>query len=171
MPVIVFILGILAAAGVWYYRAQAARRGAADLLDAANDVRLAARRFGFKRRVNVHPVDSIDDARLAGAGIVQAIAGMAGPLRAETETAIVLQFQSVFGVGKDEAAEISIFGRWVAEQCGTRAEAVRRLAKRLNELAGIAARQDLLRMIEAVVPDMGEDERDALRTLDRAFKV
>ena len=171
MPVLVFILGILAAAGIWYYRAQAAQRTATDLLDAANDVRLAARRFGCRRKSNVHPVDSIDDARLAAAGIVHAVASMGAPLTQESERAINLQFQSVFGADKTEAAEISTFGAWIARQCGTKSEAVRRLGKRLHDLAGIDARQDLLRMIEAVVPQMGEDELDALRTLDRAFRV
>ena len=170
MPVILFLIGVLTAAGIWYYRLQSAQRGAADLLDAANDVRLAARRFGFKRKLNVHPVDSIEDARLAAAGIVHAIASMGGAVTADQERQMLLQFQSVFGVDKTEADEIGTFARWIADQCGTRAEAVRRLAKRLRQLAGPEARSDLETMIAAVSPQPGDDEADALSIIDRAFR-
>jgi hypothetical protein len=33
------------------------------VLDMANDVRLAARRFSFQRRVNIHPVESLEGPR------------------------------------------------------------------------------------------------------------
>ena len=171
MPIILFAVGILSAAVFWYYRMQAARRGAVDLLDAANDVRLAARRFGFRRKLNVHPVDSIDDARLAASGIVHAIGTMDGALSAGQEREILVQFQSVFGVTGAEAAEIAAFGRWIAEQCGTRAEAVRRLSRRLSRIAGPEAQSDLERMIAAVVPDPGDDVADALGIVGRAFRA
>ena len=171
MPVVLAILGIISAAAIWYYRAQAARDAAGDLFDMANDVRLAARRFGFKRRTDVHPVDSIDDARLAGAGIVAAVAGMGGPLAQPQLDELSRQFQSVFGVARDEAVEISTFGRWIAEQCGTRAEAVRRLSKRLRGLAGAEAHADLHTMIDAVIASGGtaptEDQADAKATITR----
>ena len=80
MPVVLFLIGVLTAAGIWFYRVQNARQSAGDLLDAAYDVRLAARRFGFKRKTNVHPVDSIEDAWLAASGIIHAMAGMRGSL-------------------------------------------------------------------------------------------
>lgn len=172
MPVIIAIIGILSAAAIWYYRAQAAQRAAGDLMDVANDVRLAARRFGFKRKLNTHPVDSIDDARLAGAGIVAAIAGMGTPLGQPQIDEMTRQFQSVFGADKAEAVEIATFARWIAEQCGTRSEAVRRLSKRLAGLAGTDAHDDLQKMIDAVIGSRGpsDDQTDAKDHVTRLLK-
>lgn len=171
MPVVLAILGIISAAAIWYYRVQAAKQAGGDLLDMANDVRLAARRFGFKRRTNVHPVDSIDDPRLAASGLVAAIAGMAGPLTKDHIDEMSRQFQSKFSVPRDEAVEIATFGRWIAEQCGTRSEAVRRLSKRLRTLAGAEAHQDLKAMIDGVATATGqtlsEDQADAKETITR----
>lgn len=59
------ILGIIGAAYFWTQRARNARDMLGDVGDMANDVRLAARRFGFTRKMNVHPVESIEDPRLA----------------------------------------------------------------------------------------------------------
>ena len=173
MPILIMIIGAISAAAFWYYRMQAAQRGAADLLDAANDVRLAARRFGFKRKLNVHPADSIEDPRLAAAGIVSAFAGMSGPVERSQTDIMIIQFQSVFGASKEEAAEFATFGRWIAEQCGTRSEAVRRLSKKLANLAGAEALPDLERIIDATLKaeqrEDGEEEKEAMDQLRRRF--
>lgn len=173
MPVIITILGLLAAAGYWYFRIRDAGGTVRDLADAANDVRLAARRFGFKRRANVHPIDCIEDAKMAAAGITLAVAEMDGALtQAEIQTATI-QFQSVFDIAKDEAEELVTFGRWIASQSGTRAEGVRRLSKRLVAIAGPDAGPDLVRLVTAVgTADGGTldiDAEDALQTIRRYF--
>lgn len=170
MPVLLALLGLISAAAIWYYRARDAHHAAGDLMEMANDVRLAARRFGFKRKVNVHPVDSIDDPRLAAAGIVAAVAGMGASIEGDDLAEMSRQFQSVFQVERGEADEIITFARWIAEQCGTRSEAVRRLSKRLASLAGGNVRQDLDRMLDAVIAVRGhpcEDQADARGTIDR----
>ncbi len=173
MPVLIAILGALAAAGIWYWRLRNAGEIARDLTEVANDVRLAARRFGFRRRANVHPVDCIDDARMAAAGIVMGIAEMDGALtEAEIRTAS-LQFQSVFDTPKDEADELVTFGRWIANQSPSREEGVRRLSKRLLALAGLEVGSDLVRMVQTVATADGgalnEDASDALQTIRRYF--
>lgn len=173
MPILLAVLGALAAASIWYWRVQQARDAADVLLNAANDVRLAARRFGFRNKLNVHPADSIEDSRLAAAGIVAAIAEMGGRLNADQTSAIAREFQSTFNVSLDEAAEIAIFGRWIAGQCGARSDAVRRLSKRLAGITGQSALPDLIAMIEATQSatghGMGEDQADAIATINRQF--
>ncbi len=175
MPVFLAILGAIAAASIWYWRVQQARDAADVLLNAANDVRLAARRFGFRNKLNVHPADSIEDSRLAAAGIVAAIAEMGGMLNADQTAAMTREFQTTFNVRTDEAAEIAIFGRWIASQCGSRSDAVRRLSKRLVGIAGQSALPDLLAMIEATQSatghGLGEDQADAIAAINRQFGV
>lgn len=69
MPVILALLGLVMAAGVWAWRIRMASQVSRDLADMAGDVISAARRLGFRRRMNVHPVDSIEEPPLAIAGI------------------------------------------------------------------------------------------------------
>jgi len=52
MPFILALLGIIGAAYFWAQRASNARNVVGDVADMANDVRLAARRFGFSRKMN-----------------------------------------------------------------------------------------------------------------------
>ena len=147
MPVLLAILGAIAAAAFWYYRIRAAGDMAGDLADAANDVRLAARRFGYKRKTNVHPADAVDDARVAAAGIVLAIAAMDQAVGEADTKALTIEAQSKFGIDKAQALEIVTLARWVVEQCGNRDEAVRRLARRVRDLAGAEAAADLSEMV------------------------
>jgi len=174
MPFLIFAVGAISAIAFWIYRARNVRDASVEILGAANDVRLAARRFGFKRKTNVHPAENIDDARLAAAGVIHAIASMNGELTADQKQTMVVQFQSIFNTDKTEADEIVAFGRWIADQCGTKSEAVRRLTRRVAKLAGSEAEPDLTRLAELVIETGGqpetEDETDALFTIKRVFK-
>lgn len=168
MPVIIAILGAIAAAAFWYFRIRAVRDVAGNVLDAAGDARSLFRALGFRQRANAHPVDCIEDAKLAAMGIVAAIAEMDGPLSEREINTMTQQAQSVFGVDLKEAGEIVAFGRWIAGQCGSRSEAVRRLGNRLFDLAGVSASADLTRIIDSVAV-AGELEADARLTLERIF--
>jgi hypothetical protein len=173
MPVIIAILGALGIAYFLYMRAKTAREAAETLADAANDVRLAARRFGFRRKANLHPADAVDDPRLAAMGIVAAVAQMDRAWEREIAETMTVQAQSVFGVDLAEAEELTVFGRWLSDQSGTPDELVRRLAKRIAALSGPSALHDLERMIAAVTrPGRAPSERvqDALDTLRRILR-
>ena len=73
MPYIIALLGLLAGAYFWMMRARAAADAARDLTGVARDVMAAARRFGFRRKLNTHPVESLEepDVAIAGAGIAE----------------------------------------------------------------------------------------------------
>lgn len=171
MPILIAVIGALSAALFWYYRMKAAKEAATELLDVANDVRLAARRFGYKRRTKTHPTDTVDDARLAAAGIVAAIASMSGYLEKSQIEEMTRQFKATFDTSPKDAVEITTFGRWISTQCQSNSEAVRRLSKRLYELAGPEALPDLERIIEATLDadpnSKGPDEEDAMRMVRR----
>jgi hypothetical protein len=172
MPVLIAIIGILVGGVIWYNRIKAAGEAAGELKDMANDVRLAARRFGFKRRSNVHPIDAIDDARLAASGIVAATAQMDGLWDQSMWDAMVQQCQSVFGSALDEAEEIVTFSRWIADQGKNLHETVRRLSKRLKALAGPAGVDDTVAMICAVSGRAGNGKsRNADDSIDTVVRV
>ncbi len=174
MPAIIALVGLLVGALIWYNRMKQAGHIAGELKDAANDVRLAARRFGFKRRANVHPIDTLDDARLAAAGIVAATVQMDGLWDQSMSDAMIQQAQSVFNVDLGEAEEVVIFARWIAAQGNNPSETVRRLARRLKRLAGQEAMTDTVQMIQGVSGRDGRalspDAEDAIATVERVLK-
>ena len=59
--------GFITAAYSWANRARNAAHMTNDLAGMASDVLFAARRFGFGRKLNLHPAYSIDDPKLATA--------------------------------------------------------------------------------------------------------
>jgi len=167
------ILGVLSAAMLWYWRVKQAGEAAGELTNAANDVRLAIRRFGYMRTRKTHPADCVDDARLAAAGIVAAIASMNAPLSQAEIDMLAAEAGVVFGVDPREAVDIAAFGRWIAGQCNTPEDAVRRLTKIIRAKAGAEAGPDLIRMVEkvATADGIGLDERenDALAAIRRGL--
>ena len=80
---------------------------------------------------------------------------------------------AVFGADPAEAVDIAAFGRWIAGQCKTPEDAVRRLTKVVREKAGAEAGPDLIAMTEkvATADGIGLDERemDALELIRRGF--
>ena len=171
MHILLALIGIVGAVAVWYWRAKMAREAAGDLLDAANDARLAARRFAYRRRTDKHPADCVEDPRLAAAGIVAAIASMDAPLSQAEIDALTTEARIVFKTDRGEAEDIAAFGRWISGQCNTPAEAVRRLTKVVHASAGEGAGTDLLAMIEKVATAdggaLGADEAASMDTIRR----
>lgn len=171
------LLGLLAVLGgllIWYYRVRAVR-DAEEAAGAANDIRLTIRRLMNQGKYDVHPADSVDDARLAASGLIVAIATMDAPLSQSEIAALSRNAQETFDVSEREALDIVSYGRWVAGECGSVDEGVRRLSRRIEKLAGPDAGPDTVRMIEDVATadgnTLGEAELDALATVRRTLDV
>ena len=150
MHIIGILIAVLTALAIWYWRVKMAREAGGEILDAANDVRLAARRLMYKRKHNTHPADSVDDPRLAAAGIAVAVATMDAPISQAEIEALKKAAAETFDVSEREALDMVSFGRWVADQCGTNDEAVRRLSKVVARKAGPEAGPDLVRIVTEV---------------------
>ncbi len=165
MPALIALIGIVAAAGFWFYRIRAAKDAAGEMFEMANDVRLAARRFAYKRKHSTHPIDGVDDARLAAAGIMAIAAEIDGHVTANEQRVMVEQAASVFNCGQAEAEEMIVFGRWLASQGNNRDETVRRLYKRMISLGGTETIPDMVRMVEAVAAADGQVEDDGIQDI------
>ncbi len=98
-----------------------------ELANAAQDVKNAARRFGFNRKKNVHPADSLDDARIAAVGVVLAVAASDGELTAGELDATKLEAAKTFNIDATEAGEMVALARWTVSQCGNTDNAIYRL--------------------------------------------
>ncbi|MEM6355352.1 MAG: hypothetical protein AAF844_06680 [Pseudomonadota bacterium] len=174
MPVILAVLGALVALSVWYWRFKMMREASGEILDMAQGVRAAARRFAYRRRHNVHPAESVEDARLAAAGIMAAVAQIDAPLSKAEIEGIAAEARRTFNAGHDEAQEIAAFGRWIAGQCGSSDDAVRRLLKAIHRHAEGDVGDELLAMVRRVAAadgnELTEGQEGALATIARSFE-
>jgi len=168
MHILLAVLAIAVGIGVWIWRAQMAARAASDLLETADDIRAAVRRFGFNRKAKSSPHDGIPDPRLAAAGILAAFANMEGGLGREEIAAIAEECRRAFGCDAEEAAQIGAYGRWLAQQSANMDETVRRIARNLQDMLTAEEKEQLFGMIERVASINGGGLSDAQRyTLDQ----
>ena len=172
------ILAIAAAAAAVYFfviRARNAAEMTTELMDVANDVRLAARRFGFRRNASQHPVEAIDDERIAVAGTTFALLSVDyAPLREEVD-ALAQAMDDEYPLTRAEADEMMILARWLVDQCGTADAAISRLSRKLYKQSGTAALEPLMRVINATFQISGsalsERQKEALGDISRALHV
>jgi len=173
MHILLGLIAVLGTAIFIWYRMKDARQIGGEMLDAADDLRATVRRLMYKANNNAHPTDSVDDPRLAAAGIAVAVATMDGPItQFEIETLSRLS-RDIFSISERESLDIVSFGRWIAGQCTTNAEAVRRLSRVVAKTAGPEAGPDLLRLITEVATaggiELGEDEIEGIDTVRRVL--
>ena len=172
MAVIGAILAALAAAMFWVWRARAAASAASELLDVADDLRAAVRRFGYRRTKGRNPLDSIEDPRLAAAGIWAAIARMDGEATRAQIEAITNEARAEFRVDASEGGDIASYGRWLVTQSGNPEEVIRRLTSRLSgvltsdEAKGFIAAAERVASVEGSV---GERQSRAIAGLQRVL--
>jgi uncharacterized tellurite resistance protein B-like protein len=168
MHILLAALAIAVGVGLWLWRARIAAQA---FTDTADDIRAALRRFGHHRTANVHPLDGIEDARLAAAGILAAFANMDGPLGREQIAAIAEECRRAFDVRSEEAEDIGAYGRWLIQQSSNMDESVRRLARNLVPKLTASERRQLLGMVERVASidggGLSDSQRYALDNLAR----
>ena len=174
MPAVIAILGVLAAAAFWILRARNVAHAATELADVANDVRLAARRFGFRRRSGQHPVEGIDDEKVAIATLGIAILELDHLPAREQQIALGRGLQRELGVNLDGAEELMVLGRWLMNECGGAEPAVARVARRLYKIGGGAAFAPLMGVVKDIASagdGISDRQKQALDALKRAFRI
>ena len=175
MPFLIALLGIAAAAYFWMNRARDAAHMAGSLADGAVDLRNAARRFGFRRRANVHPVESIEDPRIAVAALACGFIQLSDlPTREEreaTETAL----GDALTLTRAESEEMMVLGQWLVGQCGGPLPAITRIARKLQKLSGAEHAAPLMAAIQAGVGAgagaLNDTQRDALEDIKRNLRL
>lgn len=173
MPVLLAVIG---AATAFYFIVIRARHGAeiaTDMLDMANDVRLAARRFGFRRSKNMHPAESIEDPNLAITAIALSFLELNDLPTQDQRNAMIVQTQSTLGVSKSDAEEMMVLGRWLMNECGGADGAISRISRKLQRLDGANSFDALMTLIKATLPASGlsDKQREALDDIKRAFRI
>lgn len=175
MPFIIGLIGIIGAAYFWAQRARGASVIAEDIVGMAGDVMNAARRFGFRRRANVHPVESLDDADVAVAAVGIAFLEMGGLPSVEQQEALIRSLQSHLGQSHDKAQEAIILGRWLVSECGGAQQGFDRLSRRLYKLRGHDGFEPLLAVLKDVAGagrgELVARQSEALAGLAAVFRL
>jgi len=172
MPFIIGLIGIIAAGYFWALRARNAAEIAKVVAEVPGDIKAAARRFGFKRRTNVHPVESVDDPKLAIAGIANSFFELGVLPTEEQRRMLMLQVQSVLEATRDEAEELLVLGRWLASESGGPEAGILRLSRRLNRIAGADGFQTLMELLKNMLgEDWSAEQVAALNDVKRAFRI
>lgn len=175
MPFIMSLLAIAVAGYFWMNRARNAAHLAGDLADMAQDVLGAARRFGFRRQANVHPVDGLADADVAIAGMGIGYLELGGLPRAEQHDALLRALQQTLAMSHQAAEEAVILGRWLITECGGPGPGMDRLGRRLWRLQGRASFDPLMTVLKAVADAGGAAtsarQKEALDAVARTYRV
>lgn len=175
MPVLLAIAAAAAAVVFWMVRARAAGQVATELAGAAADVMNAARRFGFRRRANEHPVEGIEQLELAIGSIAVAFVELHSLPTAEQHAAVVAALGRHLTVPMAKAEEIMILGHWLIGQCNGPQPAIERLTKRLYRLDGQASLQPLMSVLKDIAAAGGgalsDRQKSALEDIARHMRV
>lgn len=143
-----------------------------DVAGVASDVLSAARRLGFRRKANVHPVESVDEPELAIAGASLAYLDLAAMPTAEDLANLKLVMQSELAVSEVKADELLIVARWLVNECKGADAGMTRLTKRLQKLDP-AGFQQLLAVLGKMNSSASPSprQRDALDEVARIFRL
>lgn len=176
MPVLIALLGVALALYFFVYRARNAADIASDVVEMAKDVRLAARRFGFRGQANVHPVESIEDPKVAITAAALAFLELDDLPTQEQRDRLVAELRGELGLVQADAEEMQVLGRWLVAECGSASAAVSRVARKLYKLSGRDAFEPLLRVLNGAVGGgsgggLSDRQRDALEDIRLAFRV
>ncbi|MEM9574538.1 MAG: hypothetical protein AAF870_04825, partial [Pseudomonadota bacterium] len=125
MHILVMVLGVVGAAGFWFYRMRDAGRAAGEVIDSAQRFRGAVKRKRFRDKAAQSPFVAIDDPVLAAITSVIAIAAECGTWNENTKSKLNEVFLSV----TDETAieEAVIYGEWAVKQVTEMSSALRHL--------------------------------------------
>ena len=175
MPVIIAVIGAITAVLFCVVRARNAADAASDLLDMANDVRLAARRFGFKRQTNLHPAESIEDPHIAIAGIASGFLELDDFPSSDQRVALTRVMQDSLSLSARDATELSILGRWMAAECGSADAAISRLTRKLVRMSGQDSLTPLLTMVNNTLTagssGLNTKQKEALDDVKRVYRI
>ena len=170
MPILILIASAIGGAIWWWVRNNP--RDAIDIVqDAAVTAKNAPRRMRFKRATNTHPVDGIDDPRVAvGAIAVSFVMLDDFPTKDDLDRLQII-LRSKLRCSENDAIEMQSFGKWICTECGTADAAASRLIRRLKTLDGTSSFALLQEVLLATVNrDLSQRQQDVLADFARVMR-
>jgi len=169
MPFAMLILTTLGAALWWWVR-----RNPGDAIDVAADVattvRNAPRRLAFRKQTNAHPVEGIDDPRIAICALAQAFIELDQLPTQEQRDKLHLLLRTKLKCSEEEAQEMEVLGRWLQSQCNDAKSAIPRIARRMRKIDGDASWDQLQDILGALVDgELSSSQVSAIEDIKQAF--
>jgi hypothetical protein len=175
MPIILGLLALIGAAYFWAQRARNAAEITRELSGVASDVAAAARRFGFRRRLNTHPVESVEDAGVAVAGAGIAFLELGGLPSVEQQNSLIRSLQSRLTMDHDKAQEAVILGRWLVTECSGAQPGFTRLVRKYAKMKGVEGFETLMIVLrDVIVANKGvtsPQQGDALQEVKAIYRL
>ncbi len=167
MHILLGLLAVLTAIGVWIWRLRMARQGLDAAADIARTVANAPRRFAFKYKSGKGGLDLIEDAREAAAIMMMEVAlARGGPLTHSQSEIIESEIRTHFDYSIRDAEELAAHAAWVCQSSPPPRETMRRLSQLIvNSHLGPKEVVDLDSMLVAVSEAEGLPTRDQLALL------
>lgn len=170
MPILMLIVTALGGALWWWIRSNP-RDAMHTASDVVSTVRNAPRRLAFRKQTTAHPVEGIDDARIAICGIAQSFIELDDLPTKEHRDKLHLLLRTKLQCTDAEAEEMEVLGRWLMTQCNGPKEAIPRLARRMTKIDGDAS-FDLLQemLMDLIEGELSGAQTDAIGDIRLAFR-
>jgi uncharacterized tellurite resistance protein B-like protein len=162
------LAGLVAAIGVLLailWRMQQASHAVRDIGEAAGDARGFFRRWAWRRKSGVNPLDAVVDPREAAAAMMAATAEADGALTERERVAILRFMVEKFGATPTQAEELLAQGRWLIKDRGDLGETFRRLAAPVRKSCTREEQQELIDMLSKVAAADGPADPTVIRDI------
>ncbi|NNL72693.1 MAG: hypothetical protein HKP29_04955 [Silicimonas sp.] len=170
MHIVILVLTAMGGAIWWWVRSNP-REAIGTAADLATTVANAPRRLAFRKQTNAHPVEGIDDPRIAITAIAQAFIELDALPTKEQRDALTSAMSVRLDCTKDEITEMEVLGRWLVTQCQGAKLAVPRIARRLKKIDDGRSWDRLQDMLGHLVQDdLSSSQESAIEDLKLAFR-
>ncbi|MFN7056839.1 hypothetical protein [Hyphomonas sp.] len=168
MHILLAVITILSAIGIWAWRLRMAKRGLDEVADLAKTVANAPRRLAFLTRAQKGGIDLIEDPREAAAIMLMMMAlAKGGTLSARQSDAIEQEIRDHFDFSETEAEELAAHAAWVASSQLPGPEEMKRMSRQIVRSSQLGPKEivDLDAMLVAVSEAEGLPSRAQLALL------
>lgn len=171
MHILLSILGTLATTVFVLWRLHMAAHMASDLVDVASSARGFIRRWRWRRKVSINPIDLVEDPREAASILMVAVAQADGPITDHERAAILVQMQSRFGATPQQSIELLARAQWMVREGVDAAEVMRRLRPVIERTCDARHRRELIEMLTDVASADGRQDETTAFDIQRYGKA
>ena len=170
MPIVMLILSVVGGA-IWWWIRNNPREALDTAQDVATTLKNAPRKLAFRRQTNAHPVEGIDDTRIASGAIAQAFVELDDLPTKDQRDMVQVMLRSKLRCDEEQAQEIEVLGRWLIEQCKGPSQAITRLSRRLFKIDGDASWEIIQDILSGLVSgELSPKQVNAIDDIRRAMR-
>lgn len=151
MHIVVAVIGLLGAAAFWWWRLKAMGEAANEVASQVGKVQGHFRRQKLRKKSAVSPIAAIDDPVVAAATAMIAI-GTEDKVTVDDMVARAQEAIERIAPTKDKAAEAVTYAKWATDQVADVPVVIDLIGKFLAPKLDEAEKEQLVAMIQSVVP-------------------